>query len=256
MDIRNFKIDLNMKYMGSKMRISKCILPIITNNLSKGMYYVEPFCGGCNIISEVKHDRRIASDANNYLIAMWRFLCAGYEFPKIISKELYSEYRCQFNKRGFIGLGDTLEEAMIGWIGFMGSFNGRFYDGGYSGHNVKGRDYISEQIRNTLSQIDKLKGVEFWCGKYDELELPYNSVIYCDPPYKDTKQYLISKQFNSVEFWMWCRRMTNKGHKVIISEYQAPDDFTCIWEKSITNSLNIKNTYNPIEKLFVYKGLL
>lgn len=56
-------------------------------------------------------------------------------------------------------MGDTLEEAMIGWVGFMGSFNGRFYDGGYSGHNVKGRDYISEQIRNTLSQIDKLKGV-------------------------------------------------------------------------------------------------
>lgn len=107
MDIRNFKIDLNMKYMGSKMRISKYILPIITNNLSKGRYYVEPFCGGCNIISEVKHDRRIASDANNYLIAMWRFLCGGYEFPKIISKELYSEYRCQFKKRGFIGLGDT-----------------------------------------------------------------------------------------------------------------------------------------------------
>ncbi len=220
MDIRNFKIDLNMKYMGSKMRISKYILPIITNNLSKGRYYVEPFCG-------------------------------GYEFPKIISKELYSEYRCQFKKRGFIGLGDTLEEAMIGWVGFMGSFNGRFYDGGYSGHNVKGRDYISEQIRNTLSQIDKLKGVEFWCSKYDEFEIPDNSVIYCDPPYKNSTQYLISKDFNSDEFWGWCRRMSNKGHEVIISEYQAPDDFTCIWEKRITNSLSIKNTYNPIEKLFV-----
>jgi DNA adenine methylase len=45
--------------------------------------------------------------------------------------------------------------------------------------------------------------------------------------------------------------MSNKGHEVIISEYQAPDDFTCIWEKRITNSLSIKNTYNPIEKLFV-----
>lgn len=43
MDIRNFKIDLNMIYMGSKKKISKYILPIITNNLSKGRYYVEPF---------------------------------------------------------------------------------------------------------------------------------------------------------------------------------------------------------------------
>lgn len=51
-----------MIYMGSKKRISKYILPIITNNLSKGRYYVEPFCGGCNIISEVKHDGALYSD--------------------------------------------------------------------------------------------------------------------------------------------------------------------------------------------------
>lgn len=43
-----------MRYMGSKMKISKYILPILTKNLSKGRDYVEPFCGGCNIISEVK----------------------------------------------------------------------------------------------------------------------------------------------------------------------------------------------------------
>lgn len=35
-----------MKYMGSKMRISKYILPIITNNLSKGRYYVDLFVEG------------------------------------------------------------------------------------------------------------------------------------------------------------------------------------------------------------------
>lgn len=241
-----------MKYLGSKRKISKDILPIITKNLSKNRFYVEPFCGGCNIIAEVPHKKRIASDVNNYLIAMWRFLCGGYKFPTKIQKEMYNEYREQFKKKGFIGLGDTLEEAMIGWIGFMGSFNGRFYDGGYSGHNVKGRDYIGEQIRNTLLQIDKLKGVEFYCIEYDRLEIPNNSVIYCDPPYQNTTQYLISKNFDSNEFWKWCRRESNKGHEVIISEYQSPNDFICIWEKKVTNSLSTKKTYHPTEKLFKY----
>ena len=87
------------------MKISKYILPILTKNLSKGRYYVEPFCGGCNIISEVKHDRRIASDANNYLIAMWRFLCGGYKFPKIISREMYNEYRDQLKKKRIYWVG-------------------------------------------------------------------------------------------------------------------------------------------------------
>lgn len=241
--------------MGSKARIAKDIEPILTMWLNNDRYYVEPFAGGMNMMCNIEHSKRLASDKNNYLIAMWRFLCGGYNFPKTISKELYSEYRAKFNKRGFVGLGDTLEEAMIGWIGFMGSFNGRFYDGGYSGHDVNGRDYIGEQIRNTLSQVDKLQGVEFWCGSYDSFEMPKDSIIYCDIPYKNTKQYSTSKDFNHEEFWQWCRRRTREGNSVFISEYQAPDDFFCIWQKQVTNAMNTKNTYKPTEKLFVHESI-
>ena len=38
-----------MKYMGSKNRIAKYILPIILKDRLEGQWYVEPFCGGCNI---------------------------------------------------------------------------------------------------------------------------------------------------------------------------------------------------------------
>lgn len=244
-----------MKYMGSKSRITKDLEPILTKHLTANRWYVEPFAGGMNMMCNINHSKRLASDKNNYLIAMWRFLCDGFEFPETISKEIYSEYRVKFNEKGFNGLGDTVEEAMIGWIGFMGSFNGRFYDGGYSGHDVNGRDYIGEQIRNTISQVNKLKGVEFWCGSYDSFEIPKNSVIYCDIPYKDTKQYSTSKDFNHDEFWLWCRRKTKYGHDVFVSEYQAPDDFVCVWQKQVTNAMNTKNTYNPTEKLFVHESI-
>ena len=56
-----------MKYMGSKKRIWKYIAPIILENRKEGQLYVEPFCGGCNSISQVD-GRRMAGDNNPYLI--------------------------------------------------------------------------------------------------------------------------------------------------------------------------------------------
>lgn len=241
--------------MGSKNRIAKYILPFTTKYLPKSRWYVEPFAGGMNMIDKVNHSLRLASDSNNYLIAMWRFLVGGFDFPKEITKDTYDLWRSKFTKRGFGGNGDTFDEAMIGWIGFMGSFNGRFYDGGYSGHDVKGRDYISEQINNTLKQVESLKGVEFYCGNYSSLEIPPNSVICCDIPYANTKQYSTSKSFNHKYFWQWCRYETKQGNDVLISEYQAPEDFVDVWKGEITNSMNQTNTYRPVEKLFIHKSI-
>lgn len=239
-----------MKYMGSKSKIAKYILPIILKNRQENQYYVELFCGGCNSIDKVI-GKRIASDFNPYLIAMWNGIVNNL-YPnrnKIIDKELYSKYRTLYNTTAIYNLSDE-EIFMIGWVGFMGSFNGRFFDGGYSGHNVGGRDYISEQIRNTESQIDKLKGCLFLNGRYNEIDIPDNSIIYCDIPYKDTKQYSYSKDFDHNKFWDWSRNMNRKGHSIFISEYNAPNDFNCIWSMQVTNSLNTTKTYKPIEKLF------
>lgn len=247
-----------MKYMGSKNRISKEILPIITKYLTEDRCYVEPFCGGCGMLDKVKHGKKIGSDINNYLIAMWRFLQQGFDFPKTITKKMYTMFRDKYNDMRMNNekrYGNSLDEAVVGWYGFMGSFNGRFFDGGYSGHDVNGRDYIGEQIRNTIRQVELIKDVLFECGSYDEINIPENSVIYCDIPYKDTKQYSTSKNFDHEKFWEWCRRKTGEGNDVLVSEYQAPDDFVCIWEKRVTNSMNTKNTYKPVERLFVHSSI-
>lgn len=134
----------------------------------------------------------------------------------------------------------------------MGSFNGRFFDGGYSGKTEK-RDYVSEQIRNTEKQLDLLLGIDFQSGSYDTIEIPENSIIYCDIPYLGTKQYATSKDFDHDKFWEWCRMMTRKGHEVFISEYHAPDDFECVWSKMVTNSMNTTLTHKAVEKLFKFR---
>ena len=240
-----------MKYMGSKNRIAKYLLPIILKDRKENQYYVEPFVGGANMIDKVE-GLRIGSDVNKYLIVLWKGLQKNLDRPYTIDKELYSSARTAYNSDDK----STFTDFIIGWIGWMGSYNGRFFDGGYSGHLVGKRDYITEQIRNTEAQISKIKGVHFIYSSYDELEIPNNSIIYCDIPYKDTTQYSSSKNFNYDNFWSWVRKKSQEGHQVFVSEYNAPADFECVWEMEVTNSMNTTKTYKPIEKLFKYKGLL
>lgn len=237
-----------MKYLGSKSRIAKEILPLILADRKEGQYFVEPFCGGCNVTVEVSGNR-IANDYNQYLIAMFRGLLSGAAYPEKINRELYNDVRACFRSGS-----DKYDIGFIGWVGFMASYNGRFFDGGYSGAVVTAegntRDYISEQIKNTMAQIPNLHGVDFRTGDYKDLRLPDESIIYCDPPYKDTKGYTFGLEHD--EFWQWCRERVYDGHKVYISEYQAPNDFIKIWERPLRNNMNPDK--KATERLFIYKG--
>lgn len=236
-----------MIYMGSKNRIAKYILPIILKDRKYSQYYVEPFAGGMNTIDKVD-GKRIASDKNKHLIAMWKGLQKDKERPYEISRELYSKARAEYNNDTNI----DLDDFTIGWIGWMASYNGRFFDGGYSGHSVgnPNRDYIGENIRNIEKQTALIKNVDFRCGDYQDLDIPPCSIIYCDIPYKDTKQYATSKDFCHDTFWQWCRDKSKEGHTVFVSEYNAPSDFKCVWEMQLTNSMHQANTYKTTEKLF------
>lgn len=205
-------------------------MPIILANRKEGQYFVEPFCGGCNVTAKVSGNR-IANDYNEYLIAMFVGLLSGENYPEQIERELYNGVR--------------------GWVGFMASYRGKFF-GGYSGTYVRsnGRcvDRISEAVRGIAKQIPNLQGVEFRSGDYKNLLIPDESIIYCDPPYMGTTGY--SDGINHDEFWQWCRERVYDGHKVYVSEYQAPDDFITIWEKPIQNCISLDKKATEI--LFIY----
>jgi DNA adenine methylase len=234
-----------MKYMGSKARFAKDLLPIILKDRTEEQYYVEPFVGGCNIIDKVK-GKRIASDSNKYLIALWKGLQQGRELIMEIPKELYDKARNQYNERE----NHNFDDFTIGWIGFMGSFNGRFYGGGYSGKH-KNRDYIAEQIRNTLKQLEAIKDIDFYNCNYDQLQIPKGSIVYCDIPYQGTKEYDTKDKFNHDKFWQWCRDIS-KDNTVFVSEYNAPNDFECVWQKEVNVSIRPNKTLAQVEKLFKF----
>ena len=92
---------------------------------------------------------------------------------------------------------------------------------------------------------------------YDEVIIENNSVIYCDPPYKETTSYSNSTNFNHEEFWQWCRN-ASENNIVFISELKAPEDFICIWETPIKRDMdNVnKNMICSTEKLFIHKSNL
>lgn len=241
-----------MKYLGSKSRIAKQILPIILDGRISDQYYVEPFCGGCNMIDKVLGNR-IANDSNPYLVAMWEALSWGWDPPKIIDREHYRDVRACYKSNS-----DEYPEHYMGWVGFMGSFNGKFF-GGYAGHSVTDaaggvRDYISEAVRNILAQVPLLDGVHFTNCSYADMRIPPNSIIYCDPPYEGVTKYDYSISHN--DFWEWCREKVAEGHEVFVSEYNAPDDFICVWEREVKTCVNPGNSKQSTEKLFIHKSQL
>lgn len=241
--------------MGSKARFSKEILPIILKNRTENQTYVELFAGGMNVICDVD-GKRIANDKNKHLIAMFKGLQNGNKKPNDIPKELYDKARIEYNN----GTNIEFNDFMIGWIGWMGSANGRFFDGGYSGKsNTKigtVRDYIKEAISNIEKQIPKLNGIEFVNLDYKDVLIPANSIVYCDIPYEKTKQYSTSKGFNHLEFWDYARKLSTEGYSVFISEYNAPSDFKCIWSKNAKSSLSANGQIGgnkvSTERLFLY----
>ncbi len=102
----------------------------------------------------------------------------------------------------------------------------------------------------------KLSLIDFYDLDYKELVIPDNSIIYCGIPYENTKQYSTSKGFNHTEFWNYARKLSTEGHSVFVSEYNAPSDFRCIWQKEAKSSLSANGQIGgnkcSTEKLFEY----
>lgn len=49
-------------------------------------------------------------------------------------------------------------------------------------------------------------------------------------------------------------RIWSKNNIVIISELNAPNDFECIWEKSVSRSIKSTDKSRDTEKLFIHKN--
>lgn len=228
--------------MGSKNRIAKHILPIILRDTKPSQYVVDPFCGGCNFIDKVDGNR-IASDAFYPVVQAMNLI--KNDLDKIPKNNI------EFTESDYKEIKDQPDHELYGYVGFALSYGGKFY-GGVCRDSKGRRDYVKESYYNALKQSEKLNGLPIFNLSYLDLFVPDKSIIYCDPPYLNSTKYKID--FDHEVFYNWCREMSLKGHSVFVSEYQMPDDFTCVWEKEMVSSLT-KDTGSKkgVEKMFVLK---
>lgn len=77
------------------------------------------------------------------------------------------------------------------------------------------------QSLQSLLSLQRLQSLK---KSYNEIHIEDNSVIYCDPPYNNTAQY-VTGDFDNNAFFDWCRK---QKELVVVSEYEAPDDFQCV----------------------------
>lgn len=247
-----------MKYMGSKNRIAKYIVPILQECIDRNNIktYVESFVGGANIIDKINCKNKIGTDNNKYLIELLKYTRDNYNkenaFPLDIDKDLYSKVRESYNKKT-----NEYPDYFKGLVGFLASWNGRFYDAGYA-KPLPTRNWYDEAKRNLLKQSPNLKGIKFSTQDYSYYRNKNieNCVFYLDPPYKNTTSYKVAKDFNHDEFWEFVRELSVNNF-VFISELEAPDDFECIWEQEVKRGIQKRKGEDKdkaTEKLFTYKN--
>ena len=193
---------------------------------------------------------------------MLKHVQSDKELYPTVSKELYDKCRAAYQNNNIRG---EFEDWQIGCVGFLGSYNGRWFDGGFArpgyektSRGLRQRDYYQEAKRNIekQSKTNGFKNIIFDTADYQDLDFDScqeKYLIYADPPYANVKQFHNAKDFNYSNFWGTMRKWSKK-HIVVVSEMVAPHDFECIWQKTISRSVNASNKTYAIEKLFMYKG--
>lgn len=240
-----------MKYMGSKSRIKKYVVPFLQKLIDENEIntYIEPFVGGANVIDDIHCDIKIGGDLHDKLIALFKHMQKGGGLPTDVSRELYADVRLNKNTGKY-------EDWFVGAIGFLASYNGRYFEGSYAKTVITKtgvtRNYYDEAKRNLEKQTPKIMNVNFINCDYSFFSDTKGALIYCDIPYKNTTQYSINKNFNHDKFWQWVRDMS-QNNIVVVSELEAPDDFECVWQCPIIRTQNNRNHMASIEKMFMLK---
>ena len=112
------------------------------------------------------------------------------------------------------------------------------------------------QILQSLDRLERLESLQrlgsldlkTYNEDYRKVPIPDGSIVYCDPPYKGTHQYLCD--FDSDAFYHWA---LTRDYPIFISEYAMPDKFAPIAIKQMTCTMSPTAHYIVAEKIFVQR---
>ena len=102
------------------------------------------------------------------------------------------------------------------------------------------------QSLERLQRLDVVKRLNILGKSYDQVQIPDDSVVYCDPPYRGFTGYGL--EFDHDKFYRWCQ---TRSFSVFVSEYNIPQGFSPIYEEPKRQLLSGGCGKLVIEKLFV-----
>jgi len=243
-----------MKYIGEKTKVAKEIVSVLQEYINREgiKQYVEPFVGGFNIIDKIECENRLGNDIDPLLTELVECCRNDPTLINVLKTPTRQEYYdVRDNPKKY-------QTWYRGAVLLFGSYNARVYGGCYGAtaktQDGRARNYFEEAKRNFAKQLPNLKGILIGCCDYRSLRFPKNEkvLIYCDPPYESGIGY--AEKFDNAAFFDWCREQAQNGHVVFVSEYDAPDDFRCVWEKATKTHLNNREKLDRTEKLFIIGG--
>ena len=120
------------------------------------------------------------------------------------------------------------------------------------GKNVES---LAQQENLLRSKNITASNISITSVSYDEIVLPDPSetVIVCDPPYRDTQGYQV--EFDNDKFEQWCIDKSREGYEVFACEYNIENPaFEEVWSKEVINcGGGNKNQKRSVEKLYHVK---
>lgn len=233
-----------MQYLGGKSRIAKHLAPIILEGRGDRDTYIEPFLGAGSVFTLVAphFPRALGADAMPDLVMLWNAVQQGWTPPTEVSEEEYQALR------------NAEPSPLRGFVGFPCSFGGKWF-GGYARDPKGGRNFAASASRSITKKLAAVPHACFVVADYRSLPVSERTVVYADPPYAGTTPYAGAPPWDAEAFWATATEWVTKGASVFVSEYQAPEGWTPVWEGAPQGSLARDHGATRVaEKLFTFAG--
>lgn len=121
--------------------------------------------------------------------------------------------------------------------------------------NTKNVESLAQQENLLRSKNITASNISITSVSYDEIDLPdpAETVIICDPPYRNTQGYQVD--FDNDKFEQWCIDKAREGYEVFVCEYNIENPaFEEVWSKEVINTGGgNKNQKKSVEKLYHVK---
>lgn len=187
---------------------------------------VEPFVGGMAIALGLKPTRALLSDSNPHLINFYRWLSKGLsiEFDTAFSLEAFYGIRQEFNDLITSGKTGGMKAAGLFYYLNRTCFNGlcRFNRTGL--FNTPIGDYSRPTIRTSFPEFPAiLKGWEFQCKDFEDVEMEPGDFVIADPPYADGFASYGKSSFGWADQLRAIRSLSTHSGPVVITNHATDD---------------------------------